>query len=88
MRLPAATVFALPATAAYSEYGTGVICWRGGNVRNAAPALVWIAISSQLLAPVKAAGPKSTAVVKKPLVKTTAPLVTGPASTVPPVLLS
>ena len=45
-------------------------------------------MSSQLLPPTKAPGPKFTSVEKNPLVKVMLLLVTGPASGVPPELVA
>ena len=75
------------ALSAAIAYGTGVNCWRGVSVVKGLAPLVSTPISSQLVWPVNTPGPKSTSTVNRPLVTTTALLVTGPAMGTPPVLV-
>ena len=69
---------------AFSAFGMAnrtfsVNCWRSATVVKALPQFVSTPICSQLVWPVKAPGPKSISTVNRPLV-------TGPATTPPPLL--
>ena len=77
-------LLALPAQRAY---GTGISGWRGDSVLKWFAPVVFTAISSQLPLPIKAPGPKSMVVVKRPLLTVVAEFVSGPAMTPPAILV-
>ena len=67
------------APSAKMAYGVGVSCCRGASVVKLPAPLVSTPISSQLVSPFQTPAPKSIITVNRPLVTTTALLVTGPA---------